>query len=214
MKFSSLFLSLILATSIANANVLTIESGSKTIEGVKLATSATLPTEKGEQKLDFLGAGLRSKKVLIANVKVYVLQVLADNAGKFVRTNDGALKSMDEMNSVAFTLSFLYAASADQMMTAFDDSFSANNVDTDIKGLQEFLAAAKAGGRSEIGKTMSIVLRRLEDKSTKITFETTSGKVTEINADEKAFNAIASIWLGNSADNGLATLKASILKGE
>ena len=214
MKLSVLFLSLFLLSQIANANVLNVENGDQTIEGVKLAKSAIISTEKGDLKLDVIGAGLRAKKVLVANVKVYVLQVLADNAGKFVRTNDGAMKSMDDMNTVAFTLSFLYAASADQMKTAFDDSFSANNVDTDIAGLQDFLTAVKAGGRSEIGKTMSIVVRKLDDKSTKISFETTGGKLTEIKAGPEAFNAITSIWLGNSADNGLALLKTSILKGE
>ena len=214
MKLSVLFLSLFLLSQIANANVLNVENGDQTIEGVKLAKSAIISTEKGDLKLDVIGAGLRAKKVLVANVKVYVLQVLADNAGKFVRTNDGAMKSMDDMNTVAFTLSFLYAASADQMKTAFDDSFSANNVDTDIAGLQDFLTAVKAGGRSEIGKTMSIVVRKLDDKSTKISFETTGGKLTEIKAGPEAFNAITSIWLGNSADNGLAVLKTSILKGE
>ncbi len=47
-----------------------------------------------------------------------------------------------------------------------------------------------------------------------LVFEGTNGVEKTITGDEKLFNAILSIWLGESADAGLEVLKASILKGE
>lgn len=214
MKLSNIIFSLLLVSNLAFANVLNVETSDRTIEGVKIARSATLPTENGDVKLDFIGAGLRNKKVLVANVKVYVTQVLADNAGKFVRTSAGALNSTDDMNVLAFTLTFVRDVEADKIMTAFTDSFDANDVDTDNAGIKSFLKAVKVSGQADNNKTMSIVLRRLADNTTEVTYESTSGKLSKINGDASVFKSIASIWLGRSADDGLAVLKSSILKGE
>jgi len=205
MKLTKLVLALALFSNLSFAGVLSVETSDKTIEGVKIARSATLATDKGDVKLDYLGAGLRTKKVLVANVKVYVTQVLADNAGKFVRTNDGALKSMEDMNVVAFTLSFLRDVDGPTVSKAFVDSFDANNVDSNNAGIAAFLKAVSVSGQAENGKTMSIIVRRLENNSVEITYEATNASV---------FNSITSIWLGESADKGLEVLKTSILKGE
>jgi hypothetical protein len=214
MKFSNIFFSMLVITNLAAANVINVETSDKSIEGVKIARSATLKNEAGEIKLDFLGAGLRTKKVLVSNVKVYVTQVLADNAGKFVRTNDGALKSIEDMNTVAFTLTFLRDVEAEKVMTAFIDSFDANDVDTSNPGIKAFLTSVKNGGEASDGKTMTILLSRNTDGTTKVTYEATNGKTFETTGDKSVLVGISSIWLGKSADAGLATLKTSILKGE
>jgi hypothetical protein len=214
MKLTKLVLAFALFSNLSFAGVLSVETSDKTIEGVKIARSATLATDKGDVKLDYLGAGLRTKKVLVANVKVYVTQVLADNAGKFVRTNDGALKSMEDMNVVAFTLSFLRDVDGPTVSKAFVDSFDANNVDSNNAGIAAFLKAVSVSGQAENGKTMSIIVRRLENNSVEITYEATNGKVSKVNGDASVFNSITSIWLGESADKGLEVLKTSILKGE
>lgn len=214
MKFSNVFLFLALVTNFAFANVLNVETSDKSIEGVKLVRSATLATDAGDVKLDYIGAGLRTKKVLVANVKVYVAQVLADNAGKFVRTNDGAMKSMEDMNVVAFTLTFLRDVDGPTVSKAFQDSFDANDVDSDNAGVAAFLKAVSVSGQADSGKTMSIVVRKINATTTEVTYEATNGKVSKVNGDASVFNSITSIWLGHSADNGLAVLKSAILKGE
>jgi hypothetical protein len=216
MKFTSILFTLALVSNLSFANVITVENSDKTVEGVKIARSATLATDKGDVKLDLVGAGLRAKRVAIIDIKVYVLQLLTDNVGKFVRSTDGALKSMDDMNTAALTLTFLFAASADQMKTAFEESFVSNNVNLDNPAIQALLDATNNGGKSVVGKTMTILLKRTEDGNTKLTLETSSGKVTEITGDHTFFNSVASIWLGtiNKNDKGLASLKEKLIKGE
>src|SRR4051812_37878804 len=103
MKLSTLLFSFAIFSQVATAGVLTLEQGNKTIEGVNIAKSASLSLAGATEatKLDFIGAGLRQKKVLVANVKVYVAQIFLDNSGKFVRTNAGAVASLKDMNAAA-----------------------------------------------------------------------------------------------------------------
>ena len=214
MKLSIALASFIVFSQISYANILTLDLSDKSIESVKLARSASLKSESKDTKLDFIGAGLRLKKVLVANVKVYVAQLLADNAGKFVRSNDGALKSINEMETIAFTLSFLRDVDGPTVSKAFEDSFDANNVDINNQAIASFLNAVKVSGQADNGKTMTIVLRKIENSKVEISYEATNGKLTKIVGDATAFSSIASIWLGESADAGLANLKSAIIKGE
>jgi hypothetical protein len=212
MKTSSLVLGLLLSFN-AFAGVLTVETGSKVIEGVKLFSTATVKSETSEVKLDFLGAGLRTKKVLV-DMNVYVVQVLSDNATKFVRTEAGALDSVASMNTVAFTLTFLRDVDAKKVMESFDEAFNANEVDQDVKGVKEFLAAVRAGGAAENTKTMTILLQKKSNGTVAITYEGTNGVAKTVIGAAESLKIISSIWLGESADSGLLTAKKSIIKGQ
>lgn len=216
MKFSALFLSLALLTQVANAGVLTLENGTKKIEGVNVANSAslTLPGTTTAEKLDSIGAGLRTKKVLVSNVKVYVAQVFLDNAGKFVRTNDGAVKSLADMKAGAIHLTFLRNVDAPTVQISFRDALEANDVDTNDKGIAAFLSAVKDGADAKEGKSMNISLKRSDDAKVTVVYENTSGVEKIVTGGETLFKGILSIWLGEPADSGLATLKAAILKGD
>lgn len=216
MKLSSAILSFLLAVTfcsqIASAGVLSIERGPKTIEGVAIGSSATLLLG-GSTKLDYIGSGLRSKKVLVSWVKVYVAQVFMDNAGKFVRTDSGAVKSVDDMQAGAVRLTFLRGVDAATVQTSFKDAFNANGVDVNNKGVAEFLSAVKAGADAKQGRSMNISMKRNASGVTVI-YENTNGEEKTIKGDKTLFSAIMSIWIGAPADSGLEILKTSILSGK
>lgn len=212
MKTSSFVLSLLISFN-AFAGILTVETGSKTIEGVKLFSTATVKSETSEVKLDLVGAGLRTKKVLV-DINVYVVQLLSDNQTKFVRTEAGALDSVAGMNTVAFTLTFLRDVDAKKVMESFEDAFNANEVDQDVKGIKEFLAAVKAGGAAEDKKTMTILLQKKSNGTVAITYEGTNGVAKTVIGAPETMKIISSIWLGESADSGLLVAKKSIIKGQ
>lgn len=216
MKLSTTVLSFTLATAlfsqIASAGVLSIERGSRTIEGVSIGSSATLSIG-GSTKLDYIGSGLRSKKVLVTNVKVYVAQMFMDNAGKFVRTSSGAAASVADMKAGAVRLTFLRAVDASTVQTSFKDAFNANGVDVNNKGVADFLSAVKAGADAKQGKSMNISMKR-DSSGVTVVYENTNGGEKTIKGDSSLFKAIMSIWIGSPADSGLATLKSSILSGK
>jgi hypothetical protein len=215
MKLSTLLFSFAVFSQVATAGVLTLEQGNKTIEGVNIAKSASLSLAGATEatKLDYIGAGLRQKKVLVANVKVYVAQIFLDNSGKFVRTNAGAVASLKDMNAAAVTLTFLRSVDAPTVQVSFRDAFDANDVDLNNKGVAAFLSAVKESADAKEGKSMKMSMKK-DNGVVTLVFESTNGTEKTITGDEKLFNAILSIWIGESADSGLETLKATILKGE
>ncbi|MBC7713104.1 MAG: chalcone isomerase family protein [Rhizobacter sp.] len=216
MKFSSLFLSLAFLSQVASAGVLSLEEGTRSIEGVNVAKSASiaLTGTTSAEKLDFIGAGLRTKKVLIANVKVYVAQIFLDNAGKFVRTNAGAVKSLSDMKAGAVHLTFLRSVDAPTVQVSFRDALDANDIDLKNKGIVAFLAAVNDGADAQNGKSMNMSLKKDDNGVVTVIYENTSGVEKTIVGDETLFKGILAIWLGEPADSGLATLRATILKGE
>lgn len=215
MKLSVLVLSLAFLSQVASAGVLTLEAGSRTIENVNVAKSAslTMPGASSVEKLDFIGAGLRQKKVLVANVKVYVAQVFLDNAGKFVRTEAGAVKSLSDMKAGAVHLTFLRAVDAETVQVSFRDALDANDVDLNNKGIKAFLAAVNEGADAKDGKSMNISLTKNESGVVTVVYET-NGVEKTITGDDVLFKGVLSIWLGEPADKGLDVLRATILKGE
>lgn len=216
MKLSSLFLSLAFLSQVASAGVLSLEDGTRSIEGVNIAKSASiaLTGTTSVDKLDYIGAGLRTKKVLVANVKVYVAQIFLDNVGKFVRTNAGAVKSLSDMKSGAIHLTFLRSVDASTVQVSFRDALDANDIDLKNKGIVAFLAAVNDGADAQNGKSMNISLKKDDAGLVTVVYENTSGVEKTITGDETLFKGILAIWLGEPADSGLQTLRAAILKGE
>ncbi len=207
-------MSLAFFSQIASAGTLSLEKGNRSIEGVNIAKSATLNMSGSSEKLDYIGSGLRLKKVLIANVKVYVAQLFLDNAGKFVRTSSGAVKSLSDMKAGAIHLTFLRSVDASTVQVSFRDAFDANNVDLNNKGIAAFLAAVKEGADAQNGKSMNISLQKDDKGVVTVVYENTSGVEKTIKGDNTLFNGIMSIWIGEPADTGLSNLKSAILKGE
>ncbi|MGZ3782249.1 MAG: chalcone isomerase family protein, partial [Pseudobdellovibrionaceae bacterium] len=157
MKKLTLILGFILMNSMAFANVLTLEGEDKTIEGVKIAKTGTIVSDNKTLTVNLVGAGLRSKKVLIANVKVYVAQLLASDPSKFIRSENEALHSLENMQSVAIQMNFLRTVEAEKVQVSFQDALIANQADLKGNAVKEFLNAVAKGGDAIEGKTLTIV---------------------------------------------------------
>lgn len=213
-KLTTCFATFILFTQASFAEILKLDNLGRNLSGVKISNTAELTTHNENTKLNLLGAGLRTKKILVSNINIYVAQLFSDNSGKFVRTEEGALNSINEMNTVAITLTMLRDVESEKMMTAFTDSFDANKIDIENPGVKAFLKAVNDGGEVSNGKTLIIALKRNADGSTIVNYESTKGKLFEIKGDKDLFQAIASIWLGQTADQGLKSAKDSIVRGE
>ncbi|MNL86058.1 hypothetical protein D3C87_2146140 [compost metagenome] len=59
---------------------------------------------------------------------------------------------------------------------------------------------------------MTVLGTKLPDGSERVSYETTSGQVTDIKGSDGFIEKVFSIWLGKPADDGVAQLKKSILK--
>lgn len=194
------------------AALLTVTPGDKTIEGVTLGKSAVLNVDNYQGTLDSLGAGVREKKVAIVKVKVYVGQAYG-HSQIFVRTNEGALDSVNAMESVAFQMTFLRDVDGVQLQTAFADGFAANKVDVKKPEIKKFLDAVAAGGQALKGKTITVVGVKIGNEHEGIIYENANGGEVSIGGPSGFVKNVMSLWFGVFADKEGQALKDQILGG-
>jgi hypothetical protein len=193
-----------------NAALLKTEAGTNKTENISLSSAATTNVEGENVKLSHVGAGLRAKKVVFVNVKVYVGELLTSDLATFKKAD--ALSSVKDQKAIAIQLHFLRDVDAENVQKSFKEALAANSVNVDDASVKQFLDAVSKGGEAKQGKSLTILGTRLKDGSEKISYETTSGTVSEIKGTSGLIEKVFSIWLGKPADDGVAELKKSILK--
>ncbi|WII70825.1 chalcone isomerase family protein [Bdellovibrio sp. 22V] len=196
----------------ASAALLTTEGKGEKVEGLTLATSATANVENESLKLTSVGAGLRAKKVVFVNVKVYVGQLFVSTPESFKKADAEALGSLKDQKAVAVQLHFLRDVDADNVQKSFKEALKANKIDTEDASVKQFLDSVAKGGEAKEGKALTIVGARLKDGVEAVLYETTTGNLSEIKGSTGLIEKIFSIWLGKPADEGVAQLKKSMLK--
>ena len=196
----------------AFAALLTPEGTGPSIEKIHLPSAATVTSEGESLKLASVGAGLRTKKVVFVNVKVYAGQLFVSDLATFKRSESDALTSLQGQKAVAMQMHFLRDVDADNVQKSFKEALRANSVNTDEVSVKEFLEVVSKGGEAEEGKALTVLGAKMKDGSEMLSYETTSGQTSQIKGSAGLIEKIFSIWLGKSSDDGVAQLKKSILK--
>lgn len=192
------------------AALLTPEGNGEKLEKFTLPASATATVENETLKLTPIGAGLRAKKVVFVNVKVYVGQLLVSNPESFKK--DDPMGSLKNQKTVAIQMHFLRDVDAENVQKSFKEALKANSVSVDDAAVKQFLDSVAKGGEAKDGKALTVLGSKLADGSEAIIYETTSGNISEIKGPAGFTEKIFAIWLGKPADDGVAQLKKSILK--
>lgn len=211
---NAVLISLFFASTVANANVLTLQTGDGVIQEVKLAKAATATIESRVSQLTALGAGLRIKNVLFVHAKVYVAQLFANDATKFVRSKEGALGSLDGEKTVALQMNFVRSVGAGKVSNSFKEAFEKNHEALNSPEIQSFLAAVSTGSDIENGETLRLVGEKLEGGKELVTYENSKGNATSISGPAGFVKRVFAIWLGTPADSGLEDLKNALLAGK
>lgn len=209
----SLLFSIVLASAVfAQASLLSYEAGDQKNANVVLNKTASINDDKGNPtalKMDLLGAGLRTKTVLVVEAKVYVLQLFADNKAAFSR-DANALASLANSTRVAIKIDMLRTVSASSLSTSLKDAVVANGYTVDAE-IQNLLSLMEKSAEATSGKSLALLLTKSNGK-TNVYYEDTKGATQSFVGSAELSTKILSIWLGKPADDGLATLKASLLK--
>ncbi len=205
---------LAMATSVfAQASLLTFEDGSKALNGVNLKATAAINDKDSKPtstKLDILGAGLRTKAVLISEVKVYVAQLFSDNKAGFSRDANTALTSLVQTsNRVALKLDMLRTVSAASLVTSFKEALAANNIALDAE-LTSALGLMEKAADATSGKSITLLMTK-DNNKTNLYYEDTKGNSVSMVGSPEMMTKIMSIWLGKPVDDGLANLKKQLL---
>lgn len=209
---AALFICCLLGSG-AQAGILTLDPSGKSIDGIPIDKDASVSVADRRFELTTVGAGLRSKKVAIISVKVYVAELMVSDPSQFVRTEDGALGSLAGMSEVAIRLGFVRTVDAQTVQSSFQDALAANQIDLTTPQMQAVLNAVAAGGDATEGSAMTLVGERLPDGSEVLTYEDPTGKVTSVSGPAGFVKQIFSIWLGAPSDSGVETLKKALIAG-
>lgn len=204
-------LSMILAASVSFADLLTKELSGGEISGVKLAKGASAKVEQFNVNLVQLGAGLRTKKVLVSNVKVYTAELFVSEPQNVVKTEADILTTVATVKTAAVQLTFLRNVEADKVQVSFRDALVANNVDINSAEVKQLFALMIAGGEAKDKKTMTFLTNKNADGTETLFFEDTNGNVGTV-VGKSLTKTIFSMWLGVPADDGLKKLKEEMLK--
>lgn len=196
----------------ADASVLSKENSLQLIEGIQISKTANLEINNQKIGMDLVGAGLRSKKVLFTQVKVYVAELFSSDASEFIRTKKDALTSFDKSRTTAIRLTFLRSVDAETVQTSFRDALDANAIDTESAHMSAFLSAVNNGGEASNGKSMVIATQKNADKTETVYYEDTQGHLNTVQGPEGFAKEIMAIWLGEAADPGISELQNQILQ--
>lgn len=201
----------------AQASLLNFTAGAKKLAGVTLSQTATgsVQNSKGaatDVSVTLLGAGLREKKVLIVNAKVYVAELFSNNEAGFSRTSDGALASLaNNSTAVALKISMLRTVSASQLASSFEEALQANNIPLEGE-MKQLLAFVENSADGVNGKSLTMLMVKEGADATTIFYEDTAGSVKQFTGSATLINKVMAIWLGKPVDKGIAECKSQLLQ--
>lgn len=209
-----LFVSTLALSFTALASQLTLVPGPTANNGVNISKSGTATIDGKSVELTTVGSGLRSKKVLVTNVKVYVAQLLVSSPNRFTHKDAEALASLQDSQTVAVMMTFLRTVDAGKVQVSFGEAFTANNIDTNAPAIKAFLDAVMNGGDATSGHSFTIVVSKNTDGSETLGYEDTAGKQTLVTGPKGFTQQIFSIFLGNPSDDGVKALKNSLIHSQ
>ena len=191
------------------AALLTPEGQGGVLEKVVLPQHVQATVEGTTQKLTSVGFGLRTKKVVFVNVKVYLGQFFVSDLASFDKKE--ALNSAKKQKSLAIQMHFLRSVEGEKVQKSFQEALQANGISLTDSDVQQFLEVVKNSGEAKEGHKISIVGTNLAEEKQAILFENTQGQISEIKSSPGFVEKIFSIWLGKPSDSGVANLKSAIL---
>ena len=210
----TLFALVLTISTLAQAALLTYEAGDKKLNDVVLQKAAVVNDPAGKPtalRMDLLGAGLRTKTVLVVEAKVYTLQLFSDNKAGFSRDANALASLVRSSNRVTLKLDMLRTVSASSLSGSLKDALTANGYAIDAE-LTNVLAIFDKSAEATQGKSISVLLVKDAAKNkTNMYFEDTKGAQQSMVGSPELMTKILAIWLGKPVDDGIAKLKNSLM---
>ena len=203
----------------AHASVLTPNLAKEFDSNVQLSVSATENVTGANKTLTMAGEGLRKKKKDLINWNVYVAQFYAEKPDQLVRTQEGALASLENVGTKALRLTFLRNVDIMDITDSFIAGLNANLISTTDQNnyaadVSAFIKMVNSGSNAINDASMTLFSTVDADGNEVLIYEDCRGTSNSIKSITKGFvSKVFSIWFGNSAprDQGLFNLHAWLL---
>jgi hypothetical protein len=211
---TAFFVLVLTLSTLAQASLLTYTPGEKNLNGVVLNRSVAINDSTGKPTalvMDLLGAGLRSKTVLVVEAKVYTLQLFSDNKAGFSRDANALASLVKNSNRVALRLDMLRTVSSSALSDSLKEALAANGYTTDAE-LNNVLGLFGKSAEATNGKSVSVLLvKDTKNNKTNLYYEDTKGALQSMVGSPELMTKILSIWLGTPVDGGIQKLKNALM---
>jgi Chalcone isomerase-like len=201
---------------------LTYKTSDTTFEDIKLVESTLLQYQNKKTGLKPVAHGLRKKKVFgLVPVKVYLLEFLAANPAKLVKTDEGILASLKQSEAIQLKLTLQRDLSGKKITDSFKEALETNGVDIAnlSKEMAEVMAELFSVSEFKKGETFSLLAtwkdsgkESAKESVANLFIQKPGGSIKLISGDEKFVADLFSIWFGKPNDDKLADLKKTLLK--
>ncbi len=199
----------------SQAILLKTETTSKIFENAKLVNSVVLVNDdKTEVTLKAYSHGLRKKAVFgPIKVSVYVMQLLAANPEKLVKTDAGFLASLKEAGPVQLHLTFLRDLPGEKIATSFQEGLEANGLSPKALNMELATIMREISNIKEFkdGQNFALTFTWSGEMATVYITDPTA-KIISISGPKAFADNLLSIWFGKPADSKLEDLKKTLIK--
>ncbi|MEQ1666434.1 MAG: hypothetical protein ABL927_13780 [Bdellovibrionales bacterium] len=198
-------------SSVAGAKNLLLRQSNVSIESILISPKAVSRIENHSVKVTLLGAGLYSKNFLFYSTVKYVAQLFGSEPERFIRTENDALHSLNQMSDVSIQLTFLSEITAHDLELEFVKALEKNGYDVSSPDLNAFLKSVKQSNNITPHRSITITSRHLSNGSELVAYED-SHNISDLIVGSAGFtNALMSIWLGAPADQSMQELKSALI---
>jgi hypothetical protein len=195
----------------AQAAILTTVDGEKTLENVKISVSGSTSVDRRVAELTTVAGAIRWKKVGPAKPKVYVVELLVDDASKFVASYEKIQESVNSMSTVALKMTFLRNVESASIAQSFQDALVNNEIDTTQPEYKTLYEALTAGTDFKKGTSFAVVIEKVSEENDVVTYQNADDQEVSITGKRGFFEGFLSIWLGNTTkDPGLDSAKKQL----
>lgn len=213
-RLLTVFLALTLSLPFSTLAAVTIktEAATEKFEDVTLLQNATLEIDAAKSELKKVSHGLRKKAVFgLVPVRVYVLELLASNATKLEKTEDGFLKSLQASGPVLLHITFLRDLPGAKISEAFKEGLESNGIKTLSPELEQVLKEISEIKEFKKNEAFSIAVS-WKDKGATIYMQPTGGEIKTVAGGAEFAENFLSIWFGKPSDGRLGDLKKSLIQ--
>ena len=189
-------------------SLLTFNPSTYTFYGVNLSHSVTY----NNTVLPITGFGMGGKKTGPTVTKVAVNQFFTQYPDKFVRTDAGALDSLQDVGLIVMSITFLRGVDSDAVESsiagAVNTAMTREEAITYHDDIDEVAEAIKTDSAIYSGQTVNVI----GDVTTGLlVYVNATGKVTTIESRPGFTKKVFAAWFGKTTDQASASLKANLL---
>lgn len=213
-RLLTVFLAFTLGISFSAQAAVTIktEAATEKFEDITLLQKATLEIDSTKSELNQVSHGLRKKAVFgLVPVRVYVLELLASNASKLDKTEEGFLKSLPASGPVMLHITFLRDLPGSKISDAFKEGLESNGIKTLTPELEKVLKEISEIKEFKKNESFSIAISWKEKEAT-VYMQQTGGEIKSVAGAPEFAENFLSIWFGKPSDSRLGDLKKSLVK--